>query len=823
VPKITDFGLAKLLERESAPSAPAYRTESGAILGTPSYMAPEQARGLGWAIGPAVDIYALGAILYEALTGRPPFKGTSLLDTLMQVQSQEPVPPGQLQPQLPRDLETICLKCLHKEPQRRYASAEALADDLRRFRAGEPIQARPIGVWERGVKWAKRRPTAAALVAVSSLAILAGGVGVFWHLRSLHAEVFRAETAEGLATDRLEEVSRQKQRAEEEANVARAVNDFLQKDLLGQADIRNQPLLAGVAERNPNFTVGELLDRAAQAIEGKFVGQPLTEAAIRLTLGNTYRALGRYAESQPHLERSVRLRAAQLGADDPETLESKLELAGLYRDQGLYDRAETLSQEALDGYMTRLGADHPATLASKNNLAMLYKLQGKYDQAQTLYQEVVDGRTVQLGADHPDTLITKNNLAELYQTRGQLAKAEPLAKAVLDTRTAKLGADHPYTLASKNNLAVLYRAQGKYDQAETLYKEILDSRANKLGADHPDTLRCQNNLATLYLYQGKLAQAEPLLKEALDGRIAKLGADHPETLSSKNNLAMLYTNQRKYDRAEPLFKEVLDSYSALLGANHPDTLTVKNNLALLYNNLGKYNEAEPLFQAVLDGRAAQLGADHPDTLASKNNLAGAYREQEQYTKAEPLFREAVDGARKKLGPAHPNTQAFIRNLVVCYELMKAPAQAEPLLRELAECSKEKAGADSVPYADLLNLLGWNLLRQQKASEAESVLRESFTIREKQRPDDWATFNIQSRLGRALLGQKKFADAETLLLQGYEGLKQRQAKIPTNGKVNLVDALESLVQLYDAWGQKDKAEEWRKKLEETKAAGPKEEG
>jgi hypothetical protein len=158
--KITDFGLAKKLD------GPPGQTASGVVVGTPSYMAPEQARGNTKEIGPAVDVYALGAILYECLTGRPPFKGESAADTIIQVIGDEPVPPHRLQPKCPRDLETICLKCLRKEPAKRYASVLGLADDLGRYQRGEPIRARPVGMPERVGKWVRRRPAVAALLAV---------------------------------------------------------------------------------------------------------------------------------------------------------------------------------------------------------------------------------------------------------------------------------------------------------------------------------------------------------------------------------------------------------------------------------------------------------------------------------------------------------------------------------------------------------------------------------------------------------------------------------------------------------------------------------
>jgi serine/threonine protein kinase len=166
-PKITDFGLAKELDTSSA------QTRTGAVLGTPCYMAPEQASGHSGQSGPAVDIYALGAILYEMLTGRPPFKGSTVLETLDQVRHQEPVTPRQLNPAVPRDLETVCLKCLHKDPARRYASSRELADDLQRYLNGEPVRARPVGRWERALKWMKRRPAATALLGVTALALAA--------------------------------------------------------------------------------------------------------------------------------------------------------------------------------------------------------------------------------------------------------------------------------------------------------------------------------------------------------------------------------------------------------------------------------------------------------------------------------------------------------------------------------------------------------------------------------------------------------------------------------------------------------------------------
>src|SRR5262245_30743190 len=215
VPKITDFGLAKQLDRQHAPTA------SGAILGTPSYAAPEQAAGKSKAIGPATDVYALGAILYECLTGRPPFRAETPLDTLMQVVADEPVPPRRLQPRVSRDLETICLKCLHKEPRKRYASALDLADDLGRFQRTEPISARPIGLGERSVKWVRRRPAVAALLGALVVLVAAGfaGMTALWlraeeHRGRATAAQAEAEGQRDAARGARDEADRQRGKAE---------------------------------------------------------------------------------------------------------------------------------------------------------------------------------------------------------------------------------------------------------------------------------------------------------------------------------------------------------------------------------------------------------------------------------------------------------------------------------------------------------------------------------------------------------------------------------------------------------------------------------
>ncbi len=290
-PKITDFGLAKKLDDVG-------QTQSGAIMGTPSYMAPEQAASKSKAIGPACDTYALGAILYELLTGRPPFKATTPLDTVLQVISDEPVPPRQLQSKTPRDLETICLKCLAKEPGRRYATALDLAEDLQRYQAGEPVRARPVGSVERGWRWCRRNPLPAALAAGVALTLILGATvaGYFGYEARREADRANSEAGEKelqarRAEARAEDARREKKRADEAAEQAR-------KDA-------EAARLAGLAEQKSAEQARKDRDLAKDAerkMEEQLQRAEMSAYVIRITLAQVEWEHGSAALAWDHLE-----------------------------------------------------------------------------------------------------------------------------------------------------------------------------------------------------------------------------------------------------------------------------------------------------------------------------------------------------------------------------------------------------------------------------------------------------------------------------------------------------------------------------------------
>jgi serine/threonine protein kinase/Tfp pilus assembly protein PilF len=797
---ITDFGLAHCQNQGGL-------TMTGDLVGTLRYMSPEQALAKRVLVDHRTDIYSLGATLYELLTLEPAVSGRDGQEMMRRIAFEEPRRPGRINRSIPAEIETIVCKAMEKNPADRYGTAQELADDLRRYLEDRPIRARRPSLLARTRKWSWRHRRMVATAVVSAGLALAVSTGLIAHQWWL-AEVRRLQAVSA------------ETRASADAAIARAVNEFLQKDLLGQADLANQPRLDGTSGRNPNITVRELLDRAALAIDGKFPNQPLTEAAIRLTLGDSFRQLGGHVESERHLDRALALRSAELGPNHPDTLSVKHSLAHLYHAQGQQVRAMRLFQEVLAERTAQLGPDHPDCLLSKTHLAAVYRFRGDYQRAEGLLQEVLAAHSARLGDNHPETFSSKNNLALVYHNQGRDDLAETLYKEALAGRIAYLGADHPDTLWSKNNLAVLYRSQGRHDRAEPLFEQVLAARIVKLGPDHPDTLWSKNNLALLYRARGDYDRAEPLFREVLAGRAAKLGRDHPETLWSRNNLALLYAARGEYDRAGPLMQEVLAARNANLGPQHPDTLWSKNTLAGFFEKQGQFAAAETLYKEALEGRTAKFGPNSPDTLWTKNNLAVLYRDWGKYDRAQPLFQDAIDGARTRLGLAHPSTQTFIRNRVDCYEKMGQPGQGERLVRELADFWKEKAGPRSPEYAAELSGLGRNLLKQKKYAGAEAVLRQALVVQNSKQADAWTTFETVSLLGSTLTAQKQYAAAEGLLLQAYNGMKQARAPIPPYARsAHLTAGLQRLVQLYDSWDKLDQAAKWRKELSALKDSKP----
>ncbi len=357
------------------------------------------------------------------------------------------------------------------------------------------------------------------------------------------------------------------------------------------------------------------------------------------------------------------------------------------------------------------------------------------------------------------------------------------------------------------NLAAAYRTAGNLDRALPLFEETLKLTKAKLGLENPLTLRTMVGLARAYQDAGKLNQSLPLCEEALKLTQANLGPDHSFTVDSMAALAWAYQMVGKPDLALPLFLQALALRKAKFGPDHPDTISSMSNLGSLYWQMRQCDKAIPLHEEVLKSQVARFGREHPETLITLGNLGCAYKDGGRPAEAVPLLEEAYRASKK-----YPNFRGIEMQLFDGYIRAGKTQQAAALVPELSAIARKTLPNDSPQLASQLASFGLLLLKVKSFTEALPLIRECLAIREKMDPVAWTTFNTKSMLGMALLGQKKYAEAEPLLLAGYDGMKRQEDKIPAQGKVRLTEAAVRLVQLYEATGKPGEAAKWRKELE-----------
>jgi serine/threonine protein kinase len=543
IPKITDFGLAKLLD-EGAIS----HTQTGSILGTPSYMAPEQATGTGALIGVTTDVYALGAILYELITGRPPFRGLTYLETLEQARSQEPVPPRQLSPNIPRDLETICLKCLQKQQRSRYQSAEELAEDLRRFLAMESIHARPISTLERSVKWARRRPAVAALLGVSAL-----GVIIIAVLVALF--VIRLERERTIAENRRKDAEAQRQRAIAHLRSARDAIDRMAK--LGFDRLASVPYAETVRREIMEDSIRFYQDLARQESDDPDLRYEIGRA--HRMLGKTYGTFGEANKSEQSYRTALSLQE-KLNADHPDVPSYQLELSACQNNLAITLVGQSKMADAEKLYLQAvarqeyLAAKYPNEPEYRQYLAtnldsfanLLATLKRNDEAEKTFHRSIqlLDGVVKEAPAQLEWKLSLANsnsNFGVYLARRGRLTEAEPLFRKDRDLwlQLAEQYPNNPRYRArvalSSYNLGQLLADTGHPEESEKILRQAVGF-SQKLVAEFPTVMYYRTGLAgqlrklaSLVLARGKMTEGLQFLEQTLENYISALKVERDNT------------------------------------------------------------------------------------------------------------------------------------------------------------------------------------------------------------------------------------------------------------------------------------------------------
>jgi serine/threonine protein kinase/tetratricopeptide (TPR) repeat protein len=672
VPKVIDFGVAKALHSPLTEQSPF--TEFGQVVGTLEYMSPEQAELSALDVDTRADVYALGVLLYELLTGttpldrrrlkqaahtemlriikeeEPPKPSTRLSESqesLASVAARRRTEPATLTKELRGDLDWITMKCLEKDRTRRYPTASGLARDIERHLHDEPVEASPPRAGYRLRKFVRRNRGAVVATAIILLLLVGGIIGTTVGL------LREAERAEGERQAKLEaqQAAAAERRAKEESQMRLGQ---VQKgaDLLA-AIFRNLDPRAEEREGKPlRAILGERLNQAAAQLEGKAIGDPLTVARLQNQLGASLDGLGQSELAIAVLNKAFQTRTRLLGPDHADTLTTQNDLAEVYYAAGRYPEAIRLYERVRDQQFAKLGPDHADTVVTLGNLADAYRSAGRFTEAIPLLEQVRDTRSKTLGPDHPHTLITMGNLARTYRDAGRFAEAIALTERVRDRFSATLGPDHPYTLTTLNNLAFTYNVAGKLPEAIRLYEEVRDRRIATLGADHPETLTTMNNLAFNYDAAGQVDRAEVMLREVLANRVKKEGRDALNTAMALHSLGHVLVKQHKYAEAEGMLRDCLSIRTHKLP---DDWLTCSTRSVLGDALLGqkKYGEAEALLQQGYEGistRQEKIPAgEKRQVTETLERLVRLYQTTDQKEKAD-LWRKRLEEANAKKKP-----------------------------------------------------------------------------------------------------------------------------------------------------------------------------
>jgi serine/threonine protein kinase len=627
MPRIIDFGIAKAISQQHDADETLV-TRAGGMVGTPGYMSPEQADPTVSDVDTRTDVYSLGVVLYELLTGFLPFDSRQwhtkpFHEVLRQLQEEDPpspstritrdaisataaerrnLDPGQLAGSLRGDLDWIALKALEKDRARRYGTPSELAADIARYLRNEPVVARPASKAYRAKKYIQRHKFGVAAATAMALLLIA----------------FAA-----MQTIQLRRITRERDRA-----------DRVTKFMTGMFKV-SDPSEA----RGNDIRAREILDKSSKEIDTGLANDPQLQAQMMNVMGTVYQNLGLTSKAEPLLRRALEIRQRTLGPSNPDTLQSQQDLSAVVLAESHYPEAEKLCRDTLEARRQVLGPEHHDTVNSMVQLARILGYESRYPESEKLNREALD----LLRQKYPQDTLTATALSLLADTlthEGNYPEAETTAREALEFDRRTLGSDHPSVLRDMFNLAGILTEEQHYADAEEINKQLIDSARRVLGPQHRGTLSAMSTQAMILMAEGHYADAEKLYREVIESQKQTLGPEHASTLLTMGNLGYTLTLEKNYAEAEKVLREALDGLRRTLGPSHEVTSGAAYKLACVLALEGKHDESFVNLRAFAD---ATDSAEEFQHMEQDDKLQSLH--------ADPRFAALLSSTRQRIATA----------------------------------------------------------------------------------------------------------------------------------------------------------------------------